>query len=174
VTSFATLTRTGQLRRISLAAQEAARAYDWWGRASAAGSREPLARRPGNAARKLALTLTLSSYSCSPAGRIPVSWWGGEVFMSLTIELNADEQARLAAAARLEGVAPEELARKVLSDHLRPLAAPDSEPTIALFRQWEREGAARSAEEAAREAELWEQFQTNVNETRAALGMREL
>ena len=96
--------------------------------------------------------------------------------MSLTIELSPDEQARLDAAAEQEGLAPAEFARKVLTDHLAPRAeAPQPEdPTLALFRKWEQEGTARTPEEAARENELWEQFQANVNETRAALGMRTL
>jgi hypothetical protein len=96
--------------------------------------------------------------------------------MSVVIELSPDEQARLAAAAEQEGVAPAELARKVLTKHLPALAeGPQPEdPTLALFRQWEAEGAARTPEEAAQENELWEQFQANVNETRALLGMRKL
>ena len=48
------------------------------------------------------------------------------------------------------------------------------EPTLALFRQWEEEDAKMTPEEAAAEDELWERFQVNVNETRRALGMREL
>ena len=95
--------------------------------------------------------------------------------MTLTIELGATEQARLTAAAKQEGLAPAELARKVLTDHLPPLAEEALEdPTLALFRQWAEEGAARTTEDAARENEIWEQFQANVNETRAALGMRKL
>jgi hypothetical protein len=96
--------------------------------------------------------------------------------MTLMIELSPDEQARLAAAAKQEGVAPAELARKVLTDHLPPLGAePQPEdPTLALFRQWAEEDATRTPEEAAQENELWAQFLTNVNETRAALGIRKL
>lgn len=96
--------------------------------------------------------------------------------MSLMIELSHDEQARLAAVTKQEGLAPEELARKVLTDHLPPLAAErqPEDPTLALFRQWAEEDAKRTPEEAAQENELWEQFRQNVNETRAALGMRKL
>jgi hypothetical protein len=96
--------------------------------------------------------------------------------MTLTIQLDEVEQARLDAAAKQEGMAPAELARKVLTDHLPPLATHGEreDPTLTLFRQWEEEGAARTPEEALRENELWEEFQSNVNETRAALGMREL
>jgi hypothetical protein len=96
--------------------------------------------------------------------------------MTLTIQLDEAEQARLDAAAKREGMAPAELARKVLAYHLPPVSEPveTEDPTLALFRQWEEEGTARTPEEAARENELWEQFQANVNETRAALGMRKL
>jgi len=96
--------------------------------------------------------------------------------MSLTIELSPDEHARLAAAAKQEGLAPAELARKVLKDHLPPVtkASRPEDPTLALFRQWAEEDAQRTPEEAAQENELWERFLTNVNETREALGMRKL
>ena len=73
------------------------------------------------------------------------------------IELNPDEQARLAAAAKQEGMPPAEFARNVLTEHLPPLAAePQPADPIArlrapaLFRQWEEEGTARTPEEAAR------------------------
>lgn len=96
--------------------------------------------------------------------------------MSLTIQLSPDEQARLDAAARQEGMVPEELAHKVLTEHLPPLedGAMTEDPTLALFRQWAEEDAKRSPEEAAQENALWEQFLTNLNETRAALGMRKV
>ena len=96
--------------------------------------------------------------------------------MTLTIELTEAEQARLTAVAKQEGLRPEELARKVLTDYLPSVTeAPlHEDPTLALFREWEEEGAARTAEEAEQENELWEKFQANVNETRAALGMRKL
>lgn len=95
--------------------------------------------------------------------------------MSLTIELHPGEEARLIAAAKREGLPPEELARKVLTEHL-PAAdeLQPEDPTLALFRKWEAEGTARTAEEAEQENELWERFQENVNQTRAALGMRQL
>jgi hypothetical protein len=42
--------------------------------------------------------------------------------MSLTVELSKVEEAQLDAAARMEGVPREELARKVIVDHLCPPA----------------------------------------------------
>lgn len=96
--------------------------------------------------------------------------------MSLTVELDPAEEARLAAAAEREGVPTAELARRVLVEHLPPVpeAEPAEDPTLALFRRWEEEDAKRTPEEAEAERELWERFQSNVNETRRALGMREL
>lgn len=96
--------------------------------------------------------------------------------MSLTIELDLAEETRLTAAAKQEGVAPEELARRVLAAHLPPLTegVQEKDATLALFRQWAAEDADRTPEEIARENELWRQFQANVNETRGALGMRPL
>jgi hypothetical protein len=96
--------------------------------------------------------------------------------MSLVIELSPHEEARPAAAAKEEGIAPADLARKVLTDSLPPMAeGPQPEdPTLALFDQWAAEDAKRTPEEAAQENALWEQFLTNINETRAALGMRKL
>ena len=51
--------------------------------------------------------------------------------MTLTIELNPEEGARLAAAARQEGVAPADLARKLVTEHLPPVpAGPLDQPRI--------------------------------------------
>lgn len=96
--------------------------------------------------------------------------------MSLEIELEPAEEARLTAAAREAGVSPAELVRKVLSSSLPPLPKPlpEEDPTLALFQEWAAEDAEQTREEAARENELWERFQANTNKTRAALGMRPL
>src|SRR5690348_15841558 len=96
--------------------------------------------------------------------------------MSLTIELSPDEQARLDAAAEQEGLPSAEVARKILKDHLLPAAAaPQPEdPTLALFRRGEQETTAPPPEEAARENDLSALSQANGNETRAALGIRQL
>src|SRR5437773_2687352 len=96
--------------------------------------------------------------------------------MSLTIDLDPTDEARLAAAAKQEGLAPAELVRRVLAEHLPPLAegAPEEDPTLALFRQWGAEDRKRTPDEVSKENELWERFQANLNETRQALGMRQL
>jgi hypothetical protein len=95
--------------------------------------------------------------------------------MSLTIELDAADEARLTAAARELGLAPAELARKVLVDHLpEPRGGRVEDPTLLLFQQWAEEAAHSTPEEIAAENELWERFQHNVNATRRELGIRQL
>jgi len=93
--------------------------------------------------------------------------------MTLTIELTTAEEARLVAAAEQEGVPPAELARRLVADHLPRLTRGD-DPTLALFAQWESEDARLTPEELAQEQRLWEEFERGINETRRALGMREL
>lgn len=93
--------------------------------------------------------------------------------MTLTIELTSAEEARLVAAARQEGMPPAELARKLVTDHLQQTAKA-SDPTLALFAQWESEDAQMTPEEMDQERRLWEKFEVGINETRRALGMREL
>ncbi len=48
------------------------------------------------------------------------------------------------------------------------------DPTLALFAQWAQEDARKTYEDRAQEELLWEQFEANLNETRAALSMRRL
>ena len=95
--------------------------------------------------------------------------------MSLTIELSPEEEQRLAEAVRQEGMVPEEFVRRVLRRNLPGQPGTGGEdPNLALFREWAAEDAQRTPEEIAQENELWEKFETNANETRSALGMRQL
>lgn len=96
--------------------------------------------------------------------------------MTLTIDLTPEEEARLIAAARQKGVAPQECARQLLTEHLPSLALrrAEADPTLALFAQWEQEDARKSPEESADEERLWEAFEKGINETRKALKMRPL
>ncbi len=96
--------------------------------------------------------------------------------MTLAIDLSPDEEARLAATARQEGLDPAAFVHKLVAERLRA-DTPDEnpqDPTLALFAQWEKEDARMTPEEAAAETRLWEQFAQGVNETRTALGMRRL
>ena len=44
--------------------------------------------------------------------------------MTLTIELTPEQESRLTALARQEGVAPTEVIKKLVEEHLPPLASP--------------------------------------------------
>src|SRR5947207_1391707 len=109
----------------------------------------------------------------------------------MRIDLTPTEEARLSAAARKSGLAPAEFVKRLALEHL-PNASPSAETAIdARLRQWqEQDGTtltpdistgtlfARWAGEDARmtdaereaEAHLWENIQSGINETRAALG----
>ena len=96
--------------------------------------------------------------------------------MTLAIDLSPDEEARLAATARQEGLDPAAFVHNLVAERLRAVI-PNDDPqdsTLALFAEWEKEDARMTPEEAAAENRLWEQFAQGVNETRAALGMRRL
>jgi ribosome-binding protein aMBF1 (putative translation factor) len=108
-----------------------------------------------------------------PEREYPYNDDGGGACMTLKIELTATEEARLVAAAQQEGMQPAELARKLVTDHL-PQPAKGNDPTLALFAQWESEDARMTPEEMDQEQRLWEKFELGINETRRALGMREL
>lgn len=94
--------------------------------------------------------------------------------MTVTLELTPTEEARLAEASRQTGLLPEEAIHSVLDEHLPSLPVGENDPTLALFAQWNAEDAAMTAEEADAERQLWERFESNVNETRQAQHMRML
>ena len=98
--------------------------------------------------------------------------------MTLTLELTPVEEAQLTTAARQKGVDPAVFLKQLVTDHLpEPVVAsevPSEDPTLALFAQWAKEDAQEPPEESAEEDRLWEKFETGINETRAALGMRQL
>ncbi len=55
--------------------------------------------------------------------------------MTLTIDLSPIEQARLTAAARQSGLAPDVLAKRLVTDHLPPVMSPtDEEDRLARIR----------------------------------------
>ena len=94
--------------------------------------------------------------------------------MSITIELAPDQEARLAAAAKGQGLDPAALATRLVTEHLPPVAehAEQQDPTLALFAQWEQEDANMTPEEIAQERRLWEEFKANVNVERDRAGAR--
>ena len=94
--------------------------------------------------------------------------------MTVTLELTPTEEARLAEASRLTGLPPDEAAHSLLAEHLPPAPDAAEDSTLALFARWDAEDAQMTTEEVAEEQNLWDRFESGVNETRAALGMRRL
>jgi len=91
--------------------------------------------------------------------------------MTLQIELTPEEEARLQAAARRNGVEPEECARRLLAEHL-PVLSPGAQATLELLRAW-REEDETTDPEALREAEAeLAEFKEAMNAPRAAAGAR--
>ncbi|MBI3946548.1 MAG: hypothetical protein HY321_11560 [Armatimonadetes bacterium] len=90
--------------------------------------------------------------------------------MTLTVELTPEEEARLAAAARSQGIGVEECVRKLLAKHLPP--AKPGQATLDLLARWLDEDATDDPEEIRKAEEEWEEFKRNINETRAAAGAR--
>ena len=93
--------------------------------------------------------------------------------MTLTIELNPVEEAQLTAAAYQAGLAPAELARRLVTAHLPP-ATPDTpeEPTLALFAQWDADDAQMTPEDIAEAQRDYDVFTRQMNVERARAGAR--
>jgi hypothetical protein len=92
--------------------------------------------------------------------------------MTHTVDLTPDEEARLATAAREEGLSPEEILRRLVTEHLPAVGETAVDPTLALFAQWEREDAQMTTEEISEENRQWEEFKANVNAERERAGAR--
>jgi hypothetical protein len=94
--------------------------------------------------------------------------------MTLTIQLEPDEEARLAAAARREGLDPASLVRKLMIEHLPPVtqSVEEEDPTLALFAQWDREDAQMTPEEIEAARREFEEFKQNINAERTRSGAR--
>jgi hypothetical protein len=93
--------------------------------------------------------------------------------MTLTIELTPELEAHLTAVARREGLAPAEVVKKLVTEHLPP--APHEEeqdPTLALFAQWAEEDRNMTPAEIAEENRTWEEFKANINAERDRAGAR--
>jgi hypothetical protein len=70
--------------------------------------------------------------------------------MTLTINLTAEDEARLVCAAKQKGVAPAECARELLTTHLARLTSTSSleDPTLAILDQWAQDDSTKTAAEA--------------------------
>jgi hypothetical protein len=93
--------------------------------------------------------------------------------MTLTIALTPIEEAQLTAAAHHAGLAPAELARKLVTEHL-PTVTPDipEDPTLALFAQWDTEDAQMTPEEVAETLRDYAEFTRRMNAERGRAGAR--
>lgn len=95
--------------------------------------------------------------------------------MTLTIDLTPAEEARLAAAARREGIAPSEAARKLMTEHLPPVESEGdvrNAASIALLQSWLAEDATDDPSEIRRAEEELAEFKRSMNANRTATGER--
>ena len=60
--------------------------------------------------------------------------------MTLTIQFTPREEAWLAAQAVQQGVAPADIVKMLVDEHLPPAEIEETDPTLALFEQWAQEG----------------------------------
>ena len=89
--------------------------------------------------------------------------------MTLTIDLTPAEEARLAAEARREGVAPAQWVKERVTERL-----PKSEnaASIALLESWLAEDATDDPEEIRQAEQELLEFKRNMNANRRAAGER--
>jgi hypothetical protein len=94
--------------------------------------------------------------------------------MSIEIELSAEEEARLRAAAERNGVSAAECARQLLVTQLPAAepAAPPKDRTLELFAQWEAEDATDDPEEIRRAEEELAELKKGLDAPRAEAGAR--
>jgi hypothetical protein len=98
-----------------------------------------------------------------------------EVQMILTIEFTPRQEAWLAVQAVQQGVTPADIVKLLMDKRLlRATKGDETDPTLALFVQWELEDANKTLEEIAAEEKLWQEFEQGINATRQAQGMREI
>src|SRR5437016_2309509 len=104
--------------------------------------------------------------------------------MNLIIDLTPSEEARLAAAAKQIGLAPAELVKKLVEEHLPAVPAADEDaldaklrqwqeqdgtalmpdvPTEILFAQWAEEDTHMTDEEREAEDRLWEDLEIGLD-----------
>jgi hypothetical protein len=88
--------------------------------------------------------------------------------MTLIIELSSEEETRLQAVAREQGLDAATYARRVLTEHIPPVLP--GAATLALFAQWEAEDATDDPEEILARNREWEELKASLNENRAAGG----
>lgn len=93
--------------------------------------------------------------------------------MTVTIDLTAEQYARIQEAARHSGRNPSEVASDIVTKHLPDIEAPMAkDPMLALFEQWDEEDADMTPDEIEAENKNWETFKANINAERARAGSR--
>ena len=90
--------------------------------------------------------------------------------MTLMIELTAEEEARLRAAARDAGLDEAECARRLLAGSLPSI--PTGQATRELLRAWREEDATDNPEEIRKAEEELTAFKEAMNAPRAGAGAR--
>ena len=93
--------------------------------------------------------------------------------MTLTINLTREEEERLHAAARKEGIDPAELVRKLVTAHLPP-AYDENAASIALLQSWLAEDTTDDPEEMRKAQEELETFKQALNAERERAGARRI
>ncbi len=66
--------------------------------------------------------------------------------MTVTIELSSEQAVRLKTTARAKGVAPSELAKSLVTEHL-VVESEAIDPTIALLQSWLKRDATSDEED---------------------------
>jgi hypothetical protein len=115
--------------------------------------------------------------------------------MNLIIDLTPSEEAQLSEAAKQTGLAPAELVKKLVKEHLPAIHAyaesdldsnlrkwqeqdgmklmPDI-PTRTLFAQWAEEDALMTNDEREAEDRLWEDLEKGLTQNSRVLQLRRL
>ena len=115
--------------------------------------------------------------------------------MNLIIDLTPSEVAQLSEAAKQTGLAPAELVKKLVKEHLPAVPATDEDeldaklqkwqeqdgtkllpdvPTRTLFAKWAEEDAQMTNEEREAEDRLWEDLEKGLTENSYVLQLRRL
>ena len=93
--------------------------------------------------------------------------------MTLAINLTPAEELRLHAAAQQEGIAPAELARKLVIEHLPPVHD-ENAASIALLQSWLEEDATDDPDEVQQAQVELEAFKQAINAERERAGARRI
>jgi hypothetical protein len=94
--------------------------------------------------------------------------------MTLKIDLSSEDESQLGAAAAMQGVSPEELASRLVHEHL-PLRSSGSamqDPSLALFAHWDTEDCHMTAAEVQQARAEFEEFKQNISAERRQSGTR--